>query len=53
MAIVDQYKLGGTTIKIDDSAIVTDPDQIEVIHRHIANVCWRIVIAARAEGKNI
>lgn len=54
MAIVREYKIGKTTIKIDDAAYRDKtPAELELVHKRIANVCWRIALEARAKGKDI
>lgn len=54
MAIVKEYKIGKTTIKIDDDAYRDKtPEELDLVHRKIANVCWRIALEARAKGKEI
>lgn len=54
MAIVKEYKMGKTTIKFDDDAYKDKtPEELELIHKQIANVCWRIALEARAKGKDI
>lgn len=52
--IVKEYKIGKTTIKIaDDAYRDKTPEELELIHKRIANVCWRIALEARANGKDI
>ncbi|MBV7276306.1 hypothetical protein I6U48_25820 [Clostridium sp. PL3] len=52
--IVQEYKIGNTTIKIsDDSYKDKTPEDMKRILERIANVAWKCARAARALGKDI
>lgn len=52
--IVEVYKIGNTTIKIcDDSYRDKTPEELKKVEQRIMKVCWDIVRAARAQGKDI
>jgi len=38
MAIIEEYKIGNTTIKIADDAIKKSPEEIEAILSRIVNI---------------
>jgi hypothetical protein len=52
--VVEEYKLGNTTIKIcDDGYRNLTPADIERTLERIVEIGWKIVHAARKAGKNI
>lgn len=52
--VVEEYKLGNTTIKIYDTAYINKtPEDIQKILERIASIGWEIVLEARAKGKDI
>lgn len=54
MAIVEEYKIGNTTIKIcDDAYKDKTPEQIEKVKERITSVCWEIARKLKEQGKDI
>lgn len=54
MAVVEEYKIGNTTIKIYDDAYVNrTPEEIEQSLERIMAIGWKIVKVARAAGKDV
>lgn len=52
--IVQEYKIGNTTIKINDDAYRDKtPEDIKKILERINVIAWKCVRAARAAGKDI
>lgn len=52
--IVQEYKIGNTTIKICDAAYNNKtPEEINKILQRLTAVCWKCVQSARAAGKDI
>lgn len=52
--IVDEYKIGNTTIKICDAAYKDKtPEDMQKILERVTQVGWKCVMAARAAGKDI
>jgi hypothetical protein len=52
--VVKEYKIGDTTIKIcDDAYRDKTPEELEKTWERITAVCWKIVLAERAKGKDI
>ena len=53
MSIVEEYKIGNTTIKIADDACKKTPEEIDAILSRITSIAWSCVKAAREAGKDI
>lgn len=52
--VVDEYKIGNTTIKIcDDAYISKTPEEIQKILDRITAIGWKCVQSARAAGKAV
>jgi hypothetical protein len=52
--IVEEYKIGNSTIKICDSAYINKtPEDIEKILKRLTSIGWECVHSARAAGKDI
>ena len=52
--IVEEYKIGGTTIKICDAAYINKtPADIEKTLERIMQIGWKIVLDARRRGVDI
>lgn len=52
--VVEQYKLGNTTIKIcDDGYRDKTPEELAILDKIIAKTAWKCVIHARENGKDI
>lgn len=51
--IVQEYKIGGTTIKVCDASIRTSQKDIDQINQNITRIGWKIVQEARTAGKDI
>lgn len=52
--IVEEYKIGNTTIKICDSAYKDKtPEDINKILERIMNIGWKCVETARLKGKDV
>ena len=52
--IVEEYKIGNTTILISDAAYRDKtPEDIEKILQRVTAIGWKIVESARAAGKDI
>lgn len=52
--VVEEYKIGNTTIKIcDDAYRDKTPEDIERIMERIAVIGWKIVREARAAGRAV
>ena len=52
--IVQEYKIGNTTIKISDDAYKDKtPEDIKKILERISVIAWKCVRSARAAGKDI
>lgn len=52
--VVEEYKIGNTTIKIcDDAYRDKTPEDIKKILERINVIAWKCVRAARAAGKDI
>jgi len=52
--IVEEYKIGNTTIKICDAAYINKtPEEINRILERLTVIGWKCVKAARAAGKDV
>jgi hypothetical protein len=52
--VVQEHKVGGTTIRIcDDDYINRTPEDIQRTMERITAIGWKIVMAARAAGRDI
>jgi hypothetical protein len=52
--IVDEYKIGNTTIKIcDDAYRDNTPEDVQRILERVTQIGWKCVRAARKAGKDI
>jgi hypothetical protein len=52
--VVEEYKIGNTTIKICDAAYINKtPEEINKILDRLTDIGWRCVQSARTAGKEI
>lgn len=52
--VVEEYKIGNTTIKIcDDAYRDKTPDELEQTRERIMSAAWNCILTARANGKDV
>lgn len=51
--IVEEYKIGGSTIQIADDFVRTDPAEIEQILDDMHRAGWKIVQSCRELGEDV
>lgn len=51
--VVEEYKIGGSTIQIADDFVRTDPAEIEQIIDDMHRAAWKIVQSCRERGEEI
>ena len=51
--IIAEYKIGNTTIRINDAYIAKTPEERAKVEREIVRVAWKHVHLLRAAGKDI
>jgi len=51
--IVEEYKIGGSTIQIADDFVRTDPAEIEQIKDDMHRAGWKIVQSCRERGEDV
>lgn len=51
--VVEEYKIGGSTIQIADDYVRTDPAEIERIKDDMHRAAWKIVQSCRERGEEI
>mgnify|MGYP001427496398 CR=1 FL=1 len=51
--VVEEYKIGGSTIQIADDYVRTDPEEIERILDDMHRAGWKIVQSCRERGEDL